>query len=206
MSDFGRGGLTGWGRSVINMTHKSLMSVWSYMTISVDQEVIVMLNMEEARSNSGRNERRAGEHRMNQATNREMGPFEGGTVFLGGDSGRGHELMTRVREIGSPNRSEEHHPVTFWTPDGSRHAGMTPRVSGEMIFIESERMVPVGTDITVSLAPLEKQSEAQELAEGTVVWHCPLGDEFENHGGVGVRLQKRWPKGPSLVGGMKEPA
>ena len=165
-----------------------------------------MLNMEEARSNSGRNERRAGERRMNQATSREMGPFEGGTVFLGNDSGRGHQLMPPAREVGASNRNEEHHPVTFWTLDGSCHAGMTPCVRGEMIFIESDRMVPVGTDIIVSLAPVDKQADAQELAEGTVVWHCPLGDEFENHGGFGVHLQRHWPKGPSLVGGTKEPA
>ncbi|NJN36883.1 MAG: hypothetical protein HC794_07280 [Nitrospiraceae bacterium] len=133
-----------------------------------------------------------------------MGAADGGAVILYDGVEPADERT--LRKSTDSAHSREHGPVTFWTPDGSRHAGMTPRVSGEMIFIESERMVPVGTDITVSLAPLEKQSEAQELAEGTVVWHCPLGDEFENHGGVGVRLQRRWPKGPGLVGGMKEPA
>lgn len=168
-----------------------------------------MLPMEQARASGGRNdgnERRTGERRMTQAKSRERGPFERGTVFIGDDVRRGHDWMSRVHEVGVSDRSEEHNPVTFWTLDGSRHAGMTPCVRGEMIFIESERMVPVGTDITVSLAPVEKQSDAQELAEGTVVWHCPLGDEFENQGGFGVRLQRRWPKGPSLVGGTKEPA
>lgn len=95
--------------------------------------------------------------------------------------------------------------MTFWTPDGSRHMGMTPRVSGEMLFIESKQMVPVGTDITVSLASAEEQSVGQEIVEGTVVWQCPLGDEFKHQGGVGVRLKRCWPKGPGIGGGSKEP-
>ena len=168
-----------------------------------------MLNMEETQASSGRNdgsERRAGERRTDFAKNREMGPFEDGTVVLGNDSRRGHGLMPQVREGGASNRHGEHSPVTFWTPDGSPHTGMTPRVSSEMLFVETARMVPVGTDVTVSLAPVEKQSDGQELAEGTVVWHCPHRDQFEHKEGVGVRLQRRWPKGPGFVGVPKESA
>ena len=163
-----------------------------------------MLTMEETRASSGPNERRAGERRMNHVRSSERGPFEGGTAVIE-DTARGDDDgMARVRGAGLSDRREMRSPVTFWMPDGSCHAGMTPRVNGEMIFIESERMVPVDTDITVSLAPVEKQSDAQELAEGTVVWHCPRPDQFERQGGFGVRLKRRWPKGPGLVGGPKE--
>jgi len=165
-----------------------------------------MLTIEETRASGGPNERRASERRMNHARSSERGPFEGGTAFVGDDAQRGDDGISRLREVGVSNRSGEHSPVTFWMPDGSRHAGMTPRVNGEMIFIESERMVPLDTDITVSLVPVEKQSDGQEFAEGTVVWHCPRRDQFECQGGVGVRLKRRWPKGPGLVGGSKESA
>jgi hypothetical protein len=170
-----------------------------------------MLPVEETRANGGRNEgneRRTGERRMNQAKSRERGPFEGGTVFIGNDVRRGHDWMSRIHEVGASNRSGEHNPVTFWTTDGSRHEGMTPRFTGEMLFIESKHMVPVGGELTISLATREGQSAGQELAEGIVMWHCPLGDEFENQGGFGVRLQRRWPKeaGSDLTGGPKEAA
>ena len=163
-----------------------------------------MMTMEETRASSGPNERRAGERRMNHVRSSEREPFEGGTAFIEDTARRGDDGMSRVSEAGMSDRRGMHSLVTFWTPDGSRHAGMAPRVNGEMIFIESKRMVPVDTDITVSLAPVEKQSDGQELAEGTVVWHCPRPDQFERQGGFGVRLKRRWPKGPGLVGGPKE--
>lgn len=168
-----------------------------------------MLPIEERRTNDGGydgNERRASERRKSPVSGREMGQFGGGTVFIGHDARRVQDGMSQVREAGEFNRSEAHSPVTFWTLDGSCHAGTTPHMGGGVIFVESRLMVPVGTEITVSLAPVGKPSDAQELAEGTVVWHCPLGDEFENEGGFGVLIQRQWPKGPTSESavGLKE--
>jgi len=42
--------------------------------------------------------------------------------------------------------------VTFWMPDGSCDEGKTRHVGGEVMFIESKRMVPVGAAVTVRLA------------------------------------------------------
>lgn len=157
-----------------------------------------MLPKEERRTSGGRydgDERRAGERRKSLVSGRERGPFGGRTAFIGHDARWGHDAMSQVRKAGESNRSEEHSPVTFWTLDGNCHAGATPRMGGAVIFVESRLMVPVGSEVTVSLAPVEKQSEAEELAEGTVVWHCPHDDEFENQGGFGVLIRRQWPKG-----------
>lgn len=151
-----------------------------------------------------RDERRAGERRSDEAKTR--GAFERATEFFGDVLMEGPQ--PRIRVVGVAPGGETHEPVTFWTADGSRHEGTMPPVNGEMLFVESKRMVPVGGKLTVSLVPREGQSTGQELFEGTVMWHCPHGDEFENHGGVGVRLQGRWPKGPGFdqAGGPKEAA
>lgn len=163
-----------------------------------------MMPRMDGRVSSGRDERRAGERRSNQAKTR--GASESATGLLVDNTMDGWQ--PQVREVGMPTRGGEHGPVTFWTTDGSCHEGMTMRMNGEMLFIESERMFPVGSELTVSLAPNEGQSAAEELAEGIVVWHCPLGDEYENKGGFGVRLKRRWPKGPvsDMAGGPKEAA
>jgi len=147
------------------------------------------------------NERRAGERRKDSAA--WMGAADGGAVIHSDGVEQADER--RLRKSTDSAHSGEHGPVTFWTPDGIHHAGKTPRVNGDFLFIESKQMVPIGTDITVCLAPVEELSAGEEIAEGTVVWHCPLGDEFNHQGGVGVRLKRRWPKGPGLVGGPKEP-
>lgn len=151
--------------------------------------------------NTEHNERRAGERRKDRAA--WMGAADGGAVIL--YDGVQQADDRRPRKTPDPVHRKEHGPVLFWTPDGTRHAGRTPQVNGDFLFIESEQMVPVGTDITVSLTTVEEQSGGQEIAEGTVVWHCPRGDEFKHQGGVGVRLKRRWPKGPGLEGGLKEP-
>jgi hypothetical protein len=158
-----------------------------------------MLPVEERRTSGGRydgNDRRTGERRKDPVNSREIGPFGGRTEYIGHDAGTGYEGISRVREAGAFDRSGGHKPVTFWTLDGSCHAGTTPHIGGVVIFVESRIAVPVGTEVTVSLAPVEKQSDAQDLAEGTVVWSCPLGDEFENQGGFGVLLRRQWPKWP----------
>jgi len=163
-----------------------------------------MMPRMDGRVSSGRDERRAGERRSNQAKTR--GVSESATDFFGDVLMEGSQ--PRIREVGIAPGGETHEPVTFWTTDGSCHEGTMMRVNGEMLFIESERMFTVGSELTVSLATNEGQSAAEELAEGIVVWHCPLGDEYENKGGFGVRLKRRWPKGPvsDMAGGPKEAA
>jgi Tfp pilus assembly protein PilZ len=168
-----------------------------------------MLPVEERRTSGGRydgNERRAGDRRKDPINSRKIGPFGRGTESIGHDVGRGYGGISQVREAGESNRTKEHSPVTFWTLDGNCHAGTTPRMGRGVIFVESSVAVPVGMEITLTLAPVEKPSDAQELAEGTVVWHCPLGDEFENQGGFGVIIRRQWPKGPDSESavGLKE--
>jgi hypothetical protein len=158
----------------------------------------------EARRTSGRhydgNDRRTGERRKSPVAGREPGSFDEGRAVIGQDGRRCRDWISPVGEAGGSDRSGGHKPVTFWTLDGSYHAGTTPYIGGVMIFVESRIAVPVGTEVTVSLAPVEKQSDAQDLAEGTVVWSCPLGDEFENQGGFGVLLRRQWPDSGSAVG------
>jgi hypothetical protein len=86
--------------------------------------------------------------------------------------------------------------VTFWMPDGSCDEGMTRHVGGEVIFIESKRVVPVGTEVTIRLTPPNDVSADWGVAEGAVVWTCPTGDQFQNGEGFGVSLQGRWPQPP----------
>jgi hypothetical protein len=157
-----------------------------------------MLHVDERRTSGG--------HHKSPVAGRGPGSFDEGTAVIGQDARRCHDWISRVRENGASNRSRGHKPVTFWTLDGSCHAGTAPHIGGVMIFVESRIALPVHTQVTVSLAPVEKQSDAQDLAEGTVVWSCPFVDEFENQGGFGVLIQRQWPKGPipeSAVG-LKE--
>lgn len=170
------------------------MSIKSYMRNGpqFEEGVAKMMQSMEGREGGGRNERSAEECRSDQA--KTTGAFESGTeVFR---DVRTKSWQSRIREVGMSAVGGGHAPVTFWTPDGSRHEGTSPRVNGEMLFVESKRMVPVGGHLTISLAPREGQSAGQDLSEGIVEWHCPLGDEFDNTGGFGVRIQRRWPKGP----------
>lgn len=87
-----------------------------------------------------------------------------------------------------------HVPVTFWTPDGKCHEGRTPRLDGEVVFVESKLAVPLGADITIRLIEGDHDSAKWNLAEGTVAWRCPSGDLFKNGEGFGVHLQGRWPR------------
>lgn len=106
--------------------------------------------------------------------------------------------QARVETPPNPRISIEspanHMPVTFWTPDGKCHEGRTPRLDGEVVFVESKLGVPLGADITIRLIEGDPDSAKWNLAEGTVVWRCPSGDLFKNGEGFGVHLQSRWPR------------
>lgn len=62
------------------------------------------------------------------------------------------------------------------------------------MFVESTWMAPLGTELTICLAPKEESLVGQEFGLGTVVWHCRSGDEFKNHEGFGVAFPRRWPR------------
>ncbi len=97
-------------------------------------------------------------------------------------------------------------PVTFWGPDGSCYEGMSPRVAGEVIFVESKRLIPVDTEVTIRFTLPDDVLVNRGVAKGTVVWHCTLGDHFKNRKGFGVCIQGRWPQSPGPTGndGSKE--
>ncbi len=99
-------------------------------------------------------------------------------------------------------------PVTFWGPDGSCYEGMSPHVSGEVIFIESEQLLPVETEVTISFTPPDDVLVNRGVAKGTVVWRCISSDYFKSRKGFGVRLQDRWPHSLGSTGndGSKEAA
>jgi hypothetical protein len=90
--------------------------------------------------------------------------------------------------------------VTFWMPDGTCDEGKTRHIGSEVMFIESKRMVPVGTEVTVRLTQPNEAAADWGVAEGTVVWACPAADDFKNLGGFGLSLHGRWPQPPGALG------
>jgi len=85
-----------------------------------------------------------------------------------------------------------HRKLLVWDQDGNCHEGKTPCLKNTTVFVESTWLMPIGSDVTLSLVPREEASVGQELAQGKVVWHCPRADEFENEAGFGVLLQRQW--------------
>ena len=83
--------------------------------------------------------------------------------------------------------------VTFWLPDGSCDEGRSCHVGGKVMFIESKRMVLVGTEVTIRLTQPSVGAADRGIAEGIVVWICPSDDEFRNRQGFGVSLRGCWP-------------
>lgn len=106
------------------------------------------------------------------------------------------EVNSRMRSV-ADQRSEQavqRVPLTFWTPDGSCHEGMTPCAEGDLMFVETTKPIPVGTQLTIRIVQCGRESLGWALAEGTVVWRCLSADLFHNGKGVGVSLQGRWPR------------
>jgi Tfp pilus assembly protein PilZ len=87
------------------------------------------------------------------------------------------------------NGDRKRQAVTFLTSDGKSYEGVMTRSSGEIIFIQSKKMVPVGQEITVDVTPVD--GSGRESVVGTVVWQCFDEDEFGNLAGFGVRLHRR---------------
>ena len=79
--------------------------------------------------------------------------------------------------------------VKYWVPDGSCYEGKTRHVGGQVVFIESKRVVPVGTEVTIRLTLPDDISADWGVAEGIVVWICPTDDEFRNRQGFGISLR-----------------
>jgi len=113
-----------------------------------------------------------------------------------------------VREEGLQEEGRRHPKLLVWDEDGSCHEGRTPGIGNTTMFVESTWMAPVGSEVTMSVVPREGDAVGQELVTGTVVWHCPLGDEFKNQAGFGVLLQRHRPQGlgPDITDGSKEAA
>lgn len=101
-----------------------------------------------------------------------------------------------------------HVPVTFWGPDGSCYEGMSPHVTGEVIFVESKQLVPVETEVTIRVTSPSEVMVNQGVVKGTVIWQCPSSDLFKNLQGFGVCFQSRWPQppGPTESAGPREVA
>ena len=91
-------------------------------------------------------------------------------------------------------------PVTCWGPDGSCYEGMSSRAAGEVIFVESTRLIPVNTEVTIRFTPPDDVPVNRSVAKGTVVWHCTSSDHFTSRKGFGVCLQGRWPQPPGPTG------
>lgn len=84
--------------------------------------------------------------------------------------------------------------VIFRMRDGSCGEGITRHVGSDAMFIESKRMVPVGTEVTIRLTQSNEGLGDWGTTEGVVIWTCPSVDQFNNGQGFGVCLQGRWPQ------------
>lgn len=143
--------------------------------------------------------------------------------------GRGASKGRNVRAIGTKvvatnnaprNRSSgeggcsangmNHVPVTLWGPDGICYEGMCPHIdiTGEVIFVETKHLVPVGTEVTIRFTPPNDVLDNRGVVNGTVVWHCLSSDHFKNQKGFGVFIKDHRPQtsGPSVSDGPKEAA
>lgn len=132
---------------------------------------------------SGRKVRRIVGRKMNQDKAACAAGSEGVPMD---DAQLERSLVQKGRADGGP----EHVPVTFLMPDGSSHRAMTPRVGRSTMFIESNQAVQLGTEVTIRLtATQDEVVNKGRVAEGIVVWHCPLDDQFMNRAGFGVSLR-----------------
>jgi Tfp pilus assembly protein PilZ len=149
--------------------------------------VIVML----AQAEVGRTRR--GRKLARQITKQDGGYRGAASKVIVMDNGRTSALHGQVDRAANGTNPVS---VTFWMPDGSCYEGMTRYVGGKVMFIESKRVVPVGTEVTIRLTAPNDVSAEWDVAEGVVVWACPTGDQFQNGEGFGVSLQGCWPQQP----------
>jgi hypothetical protein len=109
-------------------------------------------------------------------------------------------------EVAPAANGTNHIPVTFWGSDGSCYEGMSPHVTGEVMFVESKQLVPVETEVTIRVTSPSEGMVNQGVVTGTVIWQCPSSDLFKNLQGFGVCFQSRWsqPSGPTGSAGPRE--
>jgi hypothetical protein len=139
---------------------------------------------------------RRGRKLAEKTTRQDSGSQATGSKVSVMDDGKTRTLHGHVdRAVSGRN----HVPVTFWVPDGSCAEGKTHHVEGEVIFIESKQVVPVGTGVTIRITAPNDASTDWGVANGIVAWHCPTEDQFRNREGFGVSLQGRWPQLPGLT-------
>jgi hypothetical protein len=120
---------------------------------------------------------------------------------VGGSSATFMDGTQAGKLTGLKNCVEEHAnhvPVIFCTPEGEYHEGLTPRLDGTVMFIESKHAVPIGMNINIRSKEPNGGSEEWDVAEGTVIWRCPSADLFENASGFGVRLKGNWKHSPRV--------
>lgn len=103
-------------------------------------------------------------------------------------------------EVARAVNGTNHTPVTFWGSDGTCYEGMSPHVTGEVIFVESKQLVPVETEVTIRVTSPSEGMVNQGVVTGTVIWQCPSSDLFKNLQGFGVCFQSRWPQPPGPTG------
>ncbi len=145
---------------------------------------------------SSRSERRFVERRRGQGTAR-LAMSSIYRVSL--DEWEKEAGLLQEQGVGVQSDGRRHCRVAFWIPDGSRQEGMTSRLGGSTMFIESNKLVPVGSEITVELAQGDENPNGHELVDGVVAWHCPFADEFQHREGFGVRFHSSWPQGPRPI-------
>jgi len=104
------------------------------------------------------------------------------------------------KEGGQAAKGANSIPVMYWGPDGSCYEGMSPCAADEVIFVESKRLIPVDTKVTIRFIPPEDVLVNRGVAKGTVVWHCTSSDHFRSRKGFGVCIQGRWPQPPGPTG------
>lgn len=145
---------------------------------------------------NSRRERRYGERRRGEGSTR-LTLFSVDRMSM--DEWEKEGDLVQEQGVETHGAGRRHCRVAFWTPDGSRQEGMTSHLGGSMVFIESIKLVPVDTEITVELAQGDESSNGHELVDGVVAWHCPFADEFQHREGFAVRLRSSWPQGPRPI-------
>ena len=93
-------------------------------------------------------------------------------------------------ETSFANSERLRQPVTVSAPDGKSHEGMVTGVVGQVMFIESKSMMPVGRE--VGIHHVRTEDSTRKPVFGIVAWQCVSEDEFGNQAGFAVCLQGHW--------------